>query len=258
MIIRKRILGLMLATASVLAAGSAMAADYEPPVFEAPALEEQYVPVEVGSGWYLRGDVSYIFNEPYRDRFSSATPPLATFDEKFTPANFGIGMGYHFNDYLRAELNLATMPKYKASFSQMLDVGGPTEAYLEGATESYGYYGMVSGFFDLGTFVGITPYVGGGLGLAYHKTTATSSVDYTDNMVNIDEAAAYQDRAYSLAYSLGAGLQYKVSKNVALDFGYQYFSAPEAKHAVLTDGGYEIDKGIDYHQVKVGLRYDLW
>ena len=39
----------------------ALAADYDPPIVvdEAP----RNVPVEVGSGWYLRGDVGYSFNQ---------------------------------------------------------------------------------------------------------------------------------------------------------------------------------------------------
>ncbi len=37
---------------------AAMAADYDPPIFVDDSPE--YVPVEVGSGWYLRGDIGYI------------------------------------------------------------------------------------------------------------------------------------------------------------------------------------------------------
>ena len=37
----------------------ALAADYDPPIVIDQPVEE--VPVEVGSGWYLRGDIGYNF-----------------------------------------------------------------------------------------------------------------------------------------------------------------------------------------------------
>ncbi len=36
----------------------AASADYDPPIYVEDALE---VPVEIGSGWYLRGDLGYAF-----------------------------------------------------------------------------------------------------------------------------------------------------------------------------------------------------
>ncbi|RWK45561.1 MAG: porin family protein, partial [Mesorhizobium sp.] len=64
---------------------------------------------------------------------------------------------------------------------------------------------------------------------------------------------------YSFAYSLNAGVAYQVSKNLLVDVGYQYLSSPDAEYATLADlDDSPIRKGIDSHQVKVGLRYDLW
>jgi len=44
----------------------AQAADYDPPVYVDQAPD--YQPVEVGSGWYLRGDVSYLAQKSYQDQ----------------------------------------------------------------------------------------------------------------------------------------------------------------------------------------------
>lgn len=255
MIIRNRILGLLLASASVFAANAVVAADYEPPVFEAPVDEGEYVPVEVGSGWYLRGDVSYVANEPYQDRFTVTSPDFQR--DKFMPATIGFGLGYHFNDFLRAELNVATSPKYEGSFQRIDNPGTPSEEAFAGSAEGYGFTGLVNAYADLGTFAGITPYVGGGLGLAYHRIDASEPSQPYDNPL-LPPVRVFNDRDYALAYSLGAGIQYKVSSNVALDLGYQFLSSPEAKRAVLVDDGFAIVKGIDLHQVKVGLRYDIW
>ena len=53
------------AFASVPVVAPALAADYDPPVYvdEAP----EYKPVEIGSGWYLRGDLAYLPRGTYRN-----------------------------------------------------------------------------------------------------------------------------------------------------------------------------------------------
>lgn len=255
MVIRKRILGLMLATACSLGATAALAADYEPPVFEAPA-EDEYVPVEVGSGWYLRGDVGYTSNEPYKREYSGSIPG-ATFSDEFKPFSASLGAGYHFNDFLRVEANLGTLPSGSERFAGITDAGTATEASVAGAADNKAYFGMVSAYADFGTFSGLTPYLGGGIGLAHYKYEGHESTNYADPGL-IDTVVVNEKRGYAFAYSLGAGVAYNVSQNVALDVGYQYFSAPDAERFALLGPGSNVEKGIDYHTVKVGLRYDLW
>src|ERR1700722_495855 len=67
------------------------AADYDPPIYVDQAPD--YKPVEVGSGWYLRGDVGYAFNKPYE--FSETPAGFSTGIQAFSGS---VGMGYHFND----------------------------------------------------------------------------------------------------------------------------------------------------------------
>jgi len=65
-----------------------------------------------------------------------------------------------------------------------------------------------------------------------------------------------RDAQYKLAYSVGTGVAYRVAQNTSIDVGYQDLSAPDLEYmdfSTLTT-----KKGVDYHQVKVGLRYDLW
>jgi len=93
---------------SVLNAG---AADYEPIMVDQP----QEVPVEVGSGWYLRGDIGYNFNTEADGAFTFSTfdPVTATYgvdqfataslDDTFT---YSLGAGYNFTDWLRADVTV--------------------------------------------------------------------------------------------------------------------------------------------------------
>ncbi|MER8711416.1 outer membrane protein [Mesorhizobium sp. M1295] len=228
----------------------ALGADYDPPVYVDQAPD--YVPVEVGSGWYLRGDVSYLVQKSFKDEDFAFTP--ARFDEKEDPIFASIGFGYHFNDYLRADLNVGYLPGNK------IDVGYNDGTTVASATlKNYAFSGILNGYVDLGTYVGITPYLGAGIGVVQSKRRLSASY-FTDNANPADDFVLRDNKTqYSFAYTLNAGLAYQVSKNVSVDLGYQYFSAPDAEYVTAESlTSFPIRKGINNHHVKVGLRYDLW
>ncbi|MER8386837.1 porin family protein [Mesorhizobium sp. M1428] len=241
---------LALAAVVLMPLTPALGADYEPPVYVDQAPD--YVPVEVGSGWYLRGDVSYLVQKSFKDEHFAFTP--ASFDEKEDPIFASIGFGYHFNDYLRADLNVGYLPGNK------IDVGYNDGTTVASATlKNYAFSGILNGYVDLGTYVGITPYLGAGVGVVQSKRRLSASY-FTDNANPADDFVLRDNKTqYSFAYTLNAGLAYQVSKNVSVDLGYQYFSAPDAEYVTAESlTSFPIRKGINNHQVKVGLRYDLW
>ncbi|TJV39887.1 MAG: porin family protein [Mesorhizobium sp.] len=247
-----------LAALTLLPLTPALAADYDPPIYVDQAPD--YVPVEVGSGWYLRGDVSYLVEKSFKNDDFAFTP--ASFDEKEDSVFASIGFGYHFNDYLRADLNLGYLPGNKASagYDDSTIVALPATATVaSGSLKNYAFSGMLNGYVDLGTYVGITPYLGAGIGVV-RSTRKLSGSYFTDNNDSTDDYVFNDNKTqYSLAYTLNAGFAYQVSKNVAVDLGYQYFSAPDAEYVTAASPtSFPIRKGISNHQVKLGLRYDLW
>ncbi|UVK42247.1 porin family protein [Mesorhizobium sp. AR07] len=235
----------------------AVAADYDPPIYVDQAPD--YKPVEVGSGWYLRGDVSYLVKKSFNNEDFAFTP--ASFDDKENPVFASIGFGYHFNDYLRADLNLGYLPgnKIGLGYDDSLIVTPPTLSTVASASlKNYAFSGILNGYVDLGTYVGITPYLGAGVGIV--RSTRKLSASYIDNNDPTNNLIQQDDKTkYSLAYTLNAGLAYQVSKNVSVDLGYQYFSAPDAEYVTAESlTSFPVHKGISNHQVKLGLRYDLW
>ena len=248
-----------LAATILLPMTPALAADYDPPIYVDQAPD--YQPVEVGSGWYLRGDVAYLPQKTFDN--GDFTFPSTINNESFSEGEdayfASIGFGYHFNDYLRADLNLGYLPGNKASFSYD-DSGVVTPATVgSGNLKNYAFSGILNGYVDLGTYVGVTPYIGAGIGIVQSKYSL--SADYVTN--NGDASDDFSVRSsktkYSLAYTLNAGLAYQVSKNVLIDLGYQYFSAPNAEYITAASlNSFPVHKGISNHQVKLGLRYDLW
>jgi len=213
-----------------LAAG---AADYDPPIAidEAP----EYVPVEVGSGWYLRGDVGYnVTKSPYDFTLFGT-------ESDSTSITGSVGAGYHFSDFLRGELNFGFLGTDSFNASDV-----DTTVSLKNKAWS----GMANVYADLGTVAGFTPYVGGGVGLIYSSQRV--SIDDVDPTLDFYS----RDAQYKVAYSVGAGVAYRVAQNTSIDVGYQYLSAPDLEYMDFST--FTTKKGVDYHQVKVGLRYDLW
>lgn len=233
----------------------AVAADYEPPmVIDTP---EEYVPVEVGNGWYLRGDIGYKFNTPYRDTvFASASYSQ---EENILPLTGSIGFGYRFTDYFRMEANLGLLTTNSSSLNYLTDDGmGVVVSEVNVGTENEIWTGMVNAYADLGTYVGFTPYVGAGIGVAATKRNYSFSENFVDGAI-VDVAYADNALQYVFAYSIGAGVNYQLTKNLSVDLGYEYFSAPDAEYVTMvTPTTYAINSGVDYHQVKLGLRYALW
>ncbi|MBL8580029.1 MAG: porin family protein [Mesorhizobium sp.] len=271
---------------AVLSPVAASAADYDPPLVVEEAAE--YVPVEVGSGWYLRGDVGYSFSHPFQEEvWSVGGEQVSSSDNAFTGS---IGMGYNFTDYFRGDLNFSILPSNDMSNSEMVaDACAGSTLVFDGTNlnpapaladcrvsnygENKGYALMANAYVDLGTYVGITPYVGGGLGVAYNKyyksTGGRDCVAVAPDGPNGEGGffctdpdgyggAIQSESQYNLAYSLAAGLSYQMTKNVSVDLGYEYTSVPDALYVAYDDGAFGIQRGIDYQTVKLGFRYDLW
>ena len=238
------------AALAMLPLSQALAADYDPPIFieEAP----EYVPVEIGSGWYLRGDVSYNINREFEDDVFGVDPDF-NFSEYTVPVSATIGMGYHLSDFFRVEANVGLLSRHTAEVNYLT-----ADSSVEQSLENEIWSGIISAYGDLGTIAGFTPYVGAGVGLVSAKRDFRLSEDF-DDLATTDTSFRDNERDYSLAYSLGAGVAYQVTDNLSLDVGYQYVAAPSAEYVEFTGPGtYAVRDGLDFHQVKVGLRYDLW
>ena len=82
----------------------AFAADYEPPIVVDQPVEE--VPVEVGSGWYLRGDIGYNFGVDAQDNFDFRTFDPFTGHLRFGDVRFRFaGRRRHLERRLRLQLH---------------------------------------------------------------------------------------------------------------------------------------------------------
>ncbi|MCO5070996.1 MAG: porin family protein [Rhizobiaceae bacterium] len=257
----------------------AFAADYDPPVVidDAPEM----VPVEVGSGWYLRGDLGYVIsskmdNPVYRiiDP-ASGTYSLSGFQgEMDNPFTFGAGFGYHFNDLLRADLTVDGM---RSGFDGRGASGSPCSGGLHGTgcrsesdSEMSAVSFMANGYVDLGTIAGLTPYVGAGAGYTYVSWDSLDTNYYCTGacggvgLVGQTQNGGTTD--WRFTWQAMAGVAYAINSNLKLDLGYRYRQISEgdmfkwnaAEQALGATGNKGIDGDLSQHEIRIGLRYDLW
>jgi opacity protein-like surface antigen len=256
-------LALALVFATVGAAG-VRAADMPeyPPIIEAP----EPLPFASAGGWYLRGDIGYKwYNEPSAGLtnpnyagFAADPNGAQMWNEEMGDAwNVGIGAGYKFNDYLRADLTF----DYESAgeFSGRLWCDAPCAAtdYSAEYMDIEAWSALANVYADLGTYGGFTPYVGGGLGFSYLVASNGSSdapgVAF-DGPVNGEET-------WNFAWALMAGASYALNEQLSVDVGYRYLDLGEARSGRITNGVSSTRikyDDITAHEVRVGLRYNLF
>jgi len=142
----------------------------------------------------------------------------------------GGALGYDFNDQynipVRIELDLAFRNDAKA----IQDVGG---AKVENKVRMDTY--MLNGYYDFHNTSDFTPYLSAGVGMAHLnlKHAATNSFGPSND---INQSAS----ANNLAWSVGAGVKYSVTSNIAIDASYRYVDGGKV------DGTERIFDVIDY------------
>lgn len=109
---------------------------------------------------------------------------------------------------------------------------------------------MANVFVDIPTEMGFTPYVGAGIGGAYHDLGQT-------RIVNGGTVTFDPDGEWELAWSLMAGVGVPVSESTTLDFGYRYIDMGELDVSDAASGiSYTVDD-LTAHEIKAGLRIKL-
>jgi opacity protein-like surface antigen len=297
-----RLLPALAILASMMAA-PALAADIDQ-IIPAPVIEDNYMPVEIGTGWYIRGDVGYNFGGRQKDRLFDLVP--VTFTESSSDAlNVGVGFGYKFNDIFRMDTTLDRVFGSKFTATALVAPTGPchgTGEYINTITgvvsvgpfdidnclrkdeASYNaWMAMGNAYADLGTFNGFTPFLGAGLGVAkinWKEETNSITCVPVDGSVHKESCSALGTVAqpalnavytepgvlnngsnWKLAMSLTAGVSYEVSKGLHLDTSYKFTSIGGGFGKIpygSTPGSSIATDGFGLHQVKMGLRYEIW
>jgi opacity protein-like surface antigen len=265
-----------------LAAAPLRAADYDPPIVvdEAP----EFVPVEVGSGWYLRGDVGYSVDTRPNGNVRFRTFDGAVYTDRLSDSadlsdnfSFGVGFGYSFTDMIRADVTLDRLSGdslwTEGYATPCATFAAGTSCRSEATAEFTAYSALLNGYVDLGTIAGITPYVGAGVGYTYMSWDNTRNAYYCVDGTTACPAATFAGSTthrgasdWRFTYALMAGASYDLTDILKLDLGYRYrridggdmFGWDAASTALGATGVQGQDDGLASHEVRVGVRLELW
>ena len=176
----------------------------------------------------------------------------------------GVGAGYRFNEWLRADVTGEY--RSKAAFLGLeryrdvtLPGGYGTDEYT--ATKREAVF-LANAYVDLGTYYGFTPFVGAGLGTAYN------TIEHFKDVNTVTSAVAYArpGSQWKFAWALHAGLAYDILPNLKVELGYRYLNLGDARTGKIYsyDGQCAFQgcenlkfKTVDSHDIKVGLRWAL-
>ncbi len=151
-----------------------------------------------------------------------------------TGVAFAGALGMRFNDNIRAELELSYREVDVDSITQT-GVGSMT---LSGELETTAL--LLNGYYDFMPNANLSPYVSGGLGMAWHDGTLGAAAGYSPSQLSADDSV--------FAYQVGFGVAYGIMDKTDLTLGYRYFgtSDPGLSGFEAEYDSSEIMLGIDY------------
>lgn len=254
----------------------AQAADLLPPLPPEPLPP----PVEIGGGWYLRGDVGVGATSVEKIKTTIpggvSLPPGYGVDQKSVSDQFfaGAGVGYQFNHFLRGDITGEYRGGSHVSFNDSYnayDFNGDQIFDSQGKPyKSLDFYNgnissvvvMANGYVDLGTWYGVTPFVGAGAGYAFHTMSGFNDVGAGGATGGF--GVAPDKKSTSFAWSAQAGLSYAVTPHLSLELAYRYMNLGSVKSgnvSCFNDPGcvyasYRV-KEITSQDVKIGMRWLL-
>jgi opacity protein-like surface antigen len=240
------------------------------------------VPVEFGTGWYIRGDIAAA--QDNANAFGRASllhmkPPNGW--------SAGLGAGYKFTNFLRADLTVdyrSPVTTNGIAGSQSCLVGAapqldPVTQVMVGSTPVFDTctgiahsrlnrtHVLANGYVDLGTWSRFTPYVGAGIGVSvtYNKSQLNwfmsnqqpYNITFTDPFSNITfhqfMDTTRNGYTYNLAWALMGGVAIDITPHLKLDVGYRYLSL--GRYTAADSSGNTITKQMHAQEIRTGFRY---
>jgi opacity protein-like surface antigen len=131
--------------------------------------------------------------------------------------------------------------------------------------------GLVNGYVDMGTWYGVTPYVGAGVGLTRNTLSGMTDqgiVSYTTTLGGLTAGPSggyFSDGSkFNFAWALMTGLGFNVTQNLKLELGYRFLDLGKftsgGSNCLGTCGGgvanYVASKNdLAYNDFRIGLRW---
>lgn len=271
-----RRVNMMLATVvASLSSTAALAADMAVAPQLRPSYDQPIEPIEA-SGWYLRGDIGFSnqsigkigIDDP---RLNAGVIPgsFSQTSSVDTGGIFGAGVGYQFNSWFRADVT--GQYRGKAGFKGV-DLfrtpagGGVTAPVVDTYAGSKSeLLFLANAYVDIGTWYGVTPYIGAGVGTSRVTISNMADVSLISPTFGGGPGVAYAQEGsqWNFAWAAHAGLAFKIDPRLTMELGYSYVDLGQGTtgrsasyDSALTPYSFKFDH-ITSHDLKLGLRWQL-
>ena len=182
---------------------------------------------------------------------------------------YDVGVGYRFNNWLRADVTgqyRGAASFHGSQFSPVGVLGAGISAVDNYTASKSEWVAMVNGYVDLGTWWCMTPFVGAGVGMS--RNTISGFRD--DGILNnggqaISSTFGGNASKWNFAWALHAGVAYNVTRNVALELAYSYMNLGDGVTGptnsfdgvtVVNASGFTF-KNITSNDIKLGVRWQF-
>ena len=203
--------------------------------------------------WYLKGTIGMSNPVPdgmHNEVYGGGDFVVGHTDIKSAPL-FGIGIGVEHNRWLRFDVTGEYRGKQLFVGQDTYRPGTPDVYTNEFLADLDTWVGLANAYIDLGTWRGVTPYVGGGIGFASISVLGLSDVN--ERYDSIYRGADNTDTNF--AWALYAGMAYDVTPQFTMDFGYRYLDMGSARSGVVT--AYDNSGSYSYHEIEDITSHDL-
>ncbi|WP_136806750.1 outer membrane protein [Desulfosediminicola flagellatus] len=206
-----------------------------------------------GNSWYMSADLGVLLpdGEASHAGTNSANTPSYDFDEGVVA---GLAVGYYINDAFRVEAearfrsqetedgNLAGL---NSRSPEMFNLGGEVDTTTI----------MANLIYEFDNTTKFTPYIKGGVGIAYSDARADLDIQPTFTTFGFTDRWQYPDNEETtFAWSIGAGVDYNLTENLLLGLEYQYIDMGDISTGVDINGDW-IDYDLSSHEITVGITY---
>jgi opacity protein-like surface antigen len=217
-----------------------------PPIYVQPQPVYQQASISF-SGWYLRGDVG-ISAQKFLDFKHTQTNSGFTWpsDWKIEHTDikdamyFGLGVGYQLTAWFRldftGEYRQSTKGKVTGSYGQNCAGGGTCFDLYDFDHQASVF--LINAYLDMGTWWCFTPFVGFGIGGAYHTFHALTDIGLNSNGTTGFGLMDTTSNDWSFAYALHAGVAFEVSKSFKIELAYRYLSLGSPDTGIINCGAF--------------------
>ena len=178
--------------------------------------------------------------------------PVATTSQSGTSALVGAAVGLNFKQWgapvrgeveydYRSDLGYNPNPNFNG-------VAVPTKS--SNSIESQTIF--FNGYYDISTGTKFTPFVGGGVGVAFNNTNTTGTVISTGQSGSPNNGSRTE-----FAWNVGAGVNYAIANQWSMDAAYRYVDLGSAYGAISAGGLVQIKGDLTSNELFAGVRYQF-